>query len=650
MVATVFGCLMAAITLDGVTGRDLSVRSQLDAHNVRLGDPLVLVVDFFGAADFSSIHPPALAQELDPKVWRVDDASARTETYRNARRMIYTVRPAQEGVITFPALTFSYQDAASGRPVETATLPMPLHVRPGSQIALVADRSLSAPRLPQPDGLLVDLSKSPWHSEEGLSADDLFAWERACAAPTADAFAPFDFPEGRLNEAACAILEGDAARALRIYSSLDREVGQFEALERGWIAALALKTGNPSAELPMWRQVLRPFLRQGLWGRVAWLAGALLLLSLIAWGVRRLARAMACLAVIFSVQAALAFGFASDPMAEAMRMMQEMERNMQTSFQMSVGPSGSKREIIINGQRVDDFKITPSVKVDRAELKVGEPFAFEVSLDVPRICTITDLRLNLSQSFGLTFGRPARLADEASATAENVIRRFSIPARYDVPFSGNVDCQVSGSWVAGQDRGFPGFGIGFNERVDPIPLEVKLLSDQDRPADFAGAVGARFRLSQRPDRTTVATNDVVKIEARLSYYGYVPPGAIPGGIADDEQTIIFTRYFVADGSPETDPLSLSYYDVQSSSYRRVTSPGIRLTYHSESEEEEPKKVVVNAKDEAAPLPIRFAPQEGSSEVALVDRDAKLSVTERKGPWVRVDDGRHAGWIKEEDLP
>ena len=58
----------------------------------------------------------------------------------------------------------------------------------------------------------------------GLSADEEFAWRKACAHPTADAFAAFAFPAARFNEARCAILEGNWARALRGGSPLRRSM------------------------------------------------------------------------------------------------------------------------------------------------------------------------------------------------------------------------------------------------------------------------------------------------------------------------------------------------------------------------------------------------------------------------------------------
>ena len=253
--------LLGTITLDGVTGEQLTARAAFDANNVRLGDPMILTVDFIGTADFAALHPPALSREVDRTAWKVDDVSAKTDTYRDARRLVYRVRPLREGVLEFPALEFSYNDGAA----KVATRPIPVHVKPGTQAAL-AGLDETHEGVPQPDGLIVQLAQE-------VGEDELFRWKKACRTPSADAFAPFDFPEARLNEAACHILDGNWAKAIKIYSALEWRTGQTPVIERGIVAALARKHDSAAVELPMWRQLGRPVLRHAWKGRVGWTVG-----------------------------------------------------------------------------------------------------------------------------------------------------------------------------------------------------------------------------------------------------------------------------------------------------------------------------------------------------------------------------------------
>ena len=130
---TFAGCiLLAVIELTGVAGGDLRARAFFDANNVKVGDPLVLTVDFIGDADFRSLHPPALAMSVSSRDWKVDDASAKTDTYRDARRLTYRVRQMREGVLWFPGLEVSYRGTdGSERMVRSNEIPV--HAKRGAE-------------------------------------------------------------------------------------------------------------------------------------------------------------------------------------------------------------------------------------------------------------------------------------------------------------------------------------------------------------------------------------------------------------------------------------------------------------------------------------------------------------------------------------
>ena len=114
ILASALGFLLAAIPLEGVVGDDVSARSYFDANNVHVGDPMVLTIDFIGSAEFSDLHPPALSRSVDRRTWKIDDESAKTETYMDARRLVYRVRPLKAGLLEFPSLEFTYE-GSNGR-------------------------------------------------------------------------------------------------------------------------------------------------------------------------------------------------------------------------------------------------------------------------------------------------------------------------------------------------------------------------------------------------------------------------------------------------------------------------------------------------------------------------------------------------------
>ena len=211
--------LIGAIQLSGVVGDGLRARAFFDANNVKVGDPLVLTVDFLGAADFSALHPPALSRQVGRGDWKLDDASAKTDTFRDARRLTYRVRPMREGVLWFPALEFEYAGRDGVRRTVRSN-EIPVHAKGGAQVVVEEmDAAEDANALPAPPELVRDLQVSGCGSR--VSGDVEFAWRKALSQPTADAFAAFDFPEAKMNEATCAIREGNWARALKTYQKLE---------------------------------------------------------------------------------------------------------------------------------------------------------------------------------------------------------------------------------------------------------------------------------------------------------------------------------------------------------------------------------------------------------------------------------------------
>ena len=124
MTAFLASCLLFGAIPLGITGDSLTASAAFDAYNVRLGDPMILTIEFAGSADFASIHPPALSKAVNQAEWRIDDASAKTETSRgqNARRLVYRVRPVKEGLLRFPAQHKEYPAYADPAPEKDIVL------------------------------------------------------------------------------------------------------------------------------------------------------------------------------------------------------------------------------------------------------------------------------------------------------------------------------------------------------------------------------------------------------------------------------------------------------------------------------------------------------------------------------------------------
>lgn len=644
--ASILAAAVSVIPLEGVKCADMTVRADLDAYNVFEGDPIVLTVDFIGNADFGSLHPPELSGAVDSGVWKIDDKSAKTDTYRNARRMTYRIRPIKDGCLEFPALTFSYRHFHTGEKVEVSTSPIPVHSKTTSQVVISGEDD-GGIVWPLPDGLLIDLSSSQWGSQTGLTEDQLFAWRKACASTNAAAFKEFDFPEARLNEAACEILAGNWQRALSIYSSLEWEIGQTPAVERGMVAALALKTSNPHAELPMWRQIFRPVLKHSWIGRSLYAMGAILVVVGLFFASRFLLKLIVCFvaAIVFAHEAA------AQDIFEEMERMQEIMRREMNSMRMNSSRGGSMMSV--NGMQMDRPQITAKVSVDKNELVVGETFNLLISLDAPKDCTLSQIRINPSRTIGLSSaGESENLTDETSSVTNRVIKRISIPLRYDVPFKGDVAFTINGMCDRViSSRGFrSSFSTSFGTDAGSIDFYVKLLDGVKTPDDYNGCIGERFTANQRLSFYEVETNDVVValITVRANN-AFMPENAFTNEQGRDRNTVVYKKLFRATGEAKTPDISFSYYNPSKKDFSRVIAKGVPLKYIT-SKERDAKAVVIDAAKGVTKTVLRFAPRESAREVAFTSKRAEeLTVTETVGEWVRVDDGVHAGWVKRKDL-
>ena len=615
-----FGALLVcAIQLGGVTGTDLRARAFFDANNVKVGDPLILTVDFVGSAEFKDLHPPKLSRVVSARDWKVDDASAKTDTYRDARRLTYRVRPMRDGVVWFPSLEFAYQ-TPDGSPRVIRANEIPVHARAGAQV-VVAEMEEDPNGLPKPPELVLAAD----FAAPGLvlSSDERFAWRKACARPTADGFSGFDFPAARLNEATCAIREGNWARAMGVYRRLEWRIGQTPEIERGIVAALALKVDNPAVELPVVRQVLRPVLRYGWQGRVGIVGGALAALALLFWLLGRLIRAVACVAV--------ACAFATAASAETVetvttnadgsvthrRVTTGGNGNFSFSFSSSSSSGGMPRPAAgrKGGRGLDPFslfeewdpfgmnhprvkrppvQVTVRLEPDKPVVSVGEDFDLVLSIDQPRYISFSDgVRLSIAEQGKMQqTGAGQALRSVKSKNPTNVVQRLVFPMRANEPFT-NLHFSVEGEYVFANDHPFFRQATPFMSGTRHARLTVRPLPAEGCPDDFGGIVAHGVSLFETCDLLRVHTNDVVTITYRLRPQGYVPASFLPRDVAfewtrqNDRSgqlaEIEYRRYFVADGTPKSPRFSVSYYDPRKQAYQTVSVGGTALKYVPDDE-------------------------------------------------------------------
>ena len=519
-----------------------------------------------------------MAKAVGRQDWKLDDVSAKTDTFRDARRLTYRVRPMREGVLWFPALEFEYAGPGGEKRI-TRSNEIPVHAKGGAQV-VVEEMGEETNAMPQPPELVSELKSQI--SNLKVSEDVEFAWRKAMAKPTADAFAEFDFPAARMNEATCAIREGNWARALKIYQKLEWQVGQTPEIEQGIVAALALRYDNPAVELPVWRQVLRPLLVFGWKGRVGIVLGGFAALILLFWLLGRGIRAVACVAV--------AVGCCTAADAQGIfEQFEQMEQRMRQQMQQAFG--GNSFGFFQKAER-EPVKIKAAVTTSKPVLRVGDPFEFIIALEYPKTASVGQIRMTPSENFGLQFTGPAsNLTDGRSANTNNVVKRLAIPARYDVPYTGRIAFTVEGMVTGRQSRGRSfnfTFSNSFRADTPPLKVNVRPLAAAGQPDDFAGIVSEGLRIHETCDILRVETNDVVTITYRMFPNGYVPADFLPKDAAfewtrsqDREgkvREIEYRRYFVADGAPATPELSIPYYDPRTQTYKRAKTGGTPLKY------------------------------------------------------------------------
>jgi hypothetical protein len=607
-IAAIFSILFFGALPLGDAGNDVTrVDSKVEANNVNLGDPMTLTVSFYGEGDFSNLHPPKLSRLLDSKVWKVDDESARTDTSKDGRRIIYRVRPVKEGLLTFPALEFE-----NSKGDKFSTTAFPVNVRPGSQAALSGlDDDLKS--LQKPDGIRIALAHK-------VNEDELFRWKKACRNPTSAAFSKFDFPEARLNEAACRTMEGDWAKALDIYSSLEWRIGQTPEIERGMIAALSAKLGSGNAELPVWRIVLRPILKFDWRGRLGFGVGAILLAAVLLFVFGRIAKAFAGIAVLLSfipMQASAFFG-----------------------------------------ESMPDVNVVLTVEAEKSEVEIGEKFDIVFKVEAPKSSSLENLRFSSPQAFGLaTAGDMVPMTDAKAENPENVVKRFSVPVRYNVPYDGDVEFSVRGQVSSSRSengRGrssFFSFSRSFLSSAKLKKLKVKFPPSEKTPKEFKGACGEAFVYYEKLSMNKVSTNDVVVVDCVLTYQGNVPDAAVPQNAFRGRGRIYWRKYVVADGKTVIPGGKIHYYNSSKRDFDVVSSTDHFLKYVSRGESYK-QTVAVDAQKGEKPsefVELKFYPGGSAPVIAHISISGDIAVMENYGQWVRIDNGEKAGWVRKDEF-
>ncbi len=649
----------------GAMGRGVSVAASLDASKCKAGDPLSLTVEVSGDADLSLAHPPRLADQVGSAargqpVFRLDDDSVKTETLASARRFVYRVRPLRAGTFEFPSLEFAYFDLGKREYVVLRTAPIPIQVSAAAQAALSGDELAASAGMPMPDGFELD---PEWARARplfpslasllpsGRRAENTFTWERAASmaarakdekgfSALADVYSSL-VEEGvengpvYMNLGTALLMAGKPYDALRAYSRAERWTGATPASIRGVRAAYARIYDTSDPGLPPERMIFRAFAYLT-WDQ--WMLVALLLAALAAAAVatavvvRRIARSRrARAAASGALMLAFAFGAASHACA-------------------------------------DSISISPKRPV------VGAQCYIALEVEAPEGRTLEQLQIDGLPNADVDpvqYGETETLSDRRDAAGKKTYKRFRIPVRFLEPFTNRCQVVMRGMSVYRvSSGGFTSQSMrNFATVLGTVDIRVAPLPEEGRPASFEGAVGSRFRLSQRVSADKVRPGDLVTATYRLEFDGYVPSNAVvkAEGISRDFKAydvkeagrdsgrIVWTQVLIpkATSATNTACATFAYYNCDAGRYEVAMAKPLKLTFVSDTAAsvtnvavavDSPVRGKPGTAGGEATLELRVGPGDESPVVARVPA-AECREVSRRGAWRRMESPSAAGWTK-----
>ncbi|MBR1871449.1 MAG: BatD family protein [Kiritimatiellae bacterium] len=456
-----------------------------------------------------------------------------------------------------------------------------------------------------------------------------FTWKRAYAlaarastpeefAQAAEAFAKCidegaDNAEIWQNLAGTRFFAGDYIGAKDAALQAERWNGATSATRHALVAANARLKNNPAAELPLERQLAKPWHALGTEGKL-WC-------GVCAWW--------------------CAWMFA---LARVLRRRRRLRHLVLAVFLLAGGAA--------NAQIAMDAKFVPDKVV------AGEKTTLVLSFGVEKDVLIENLKVQ---------GLPENAEWEAGGEMEptNGMKRIAIDGRVFAPYGKETMLRVTGDQTRRVvQRNFTSSSSQRFMQVVRAPLEVNALPEDGRPEGFSGAVGNGITITQELSRDKVRPGDLVTATYTLEWGdGYVPAeaapivDALPEGmkayevkeISRSADRAVWQQVMVPQttNATHTARVRFPYWDIGSGGWKTSEAEEKRLVFTSADEaEKSAESVIVAGADEAvlneAAVPVRFGPNEKSP--VLFSIPAAQAPSTGSG-WMRISTGRGAGWIK-----
>ena len=643
----------------GAIASDFSAVSSLGTSVCMAGDPLLFTLELSGATDASMVHAPPLAEVFRNTPFKLDAASLKTETLSASKRFTWRVRALKAGTMELPAIDVAWFDAKSRTYRTTRTDPIPIQVKAGEQAALGALDELGGEtdEFPMPDGLDLGFAAENFTLKHALSLamraesekEFLAAAERYASFLEKSAGAEADCAAHWANLGALYVMGGRPREAVGAYVRAEHLTGATAGTVRGLKAAMARIKNDPRAELPLPRIMFPFWFRLTLKGRILLAVGGAFALVLLFWAAFRAGRRLSLL-VAASGAALLA---------------QAWPFGGRSPFDEFFGGDIARMRM---GQGSDVCPITAKVWFSSTLTAVGEPVELAVTVN-PGSVRIEPGSLRVDAEFPDLVQKGALRNDSPNVYKMRV--SFLEPGTNDVPvavsgtYSGTY-CVTNGNMIStGRVMNQP-----FKLVLRPVRIAVAPLPDRHRPPDFCGAVGTRFRITQKLTPDKIHPGDLVTADYRLEFDGYCPSNAYPRienlsrdfkayeakEVGRDGRSVQWRQILVPRTTAATNSalVSFSYYNPRNKRYERTQTAPQKLTFISaEASSTENTRVMVNDADAAphaagdalASLTLRFAPGAKSPVVVTLPPGTAVRETGRWNGWRRLESDRGAGWTR-----
>ncbi len=317
-----------------------------------------------------------------------------------------------------------------------------------------------------------------------------------------------------------------------------------------------------------------------------------------------------------------------------------------------------------NAPKMGDFSGT--VRLDPEKPVVGIPCAFVFTFT-------TKNRVDIQQVMGL----PDRNIEYLSTSVEPFADgSYRLPVRFTGPLKQDLAISVGGMQTVESGNGTSfrsSYSTNFRKSLPVLKVDVSPLPEEGRPADFSGAVGKRFDLTQRLTPDHVRPGDLVTATYELSYEGYCPSNVWPSvqhlsnefkvyepkEISRTPTKVVWTQVLVPRTVAATNSalVSLSYYNSFLGRYEIAKAEPKALVFvSSEAASTQNTSVTVtgdaavgkaaDAVDAAArPVVLRLAPSETSPVVATLPPGSPVTELATLNGWRRVSTQKAVGWTK-----